>query len=51
MAAADEADGVKLLRHLTAHTEVIAGMGEKAHQFVVSGLGATNKIMSFLRDI
>jgi 3-deoxy-D-manno-octulosonic-acid transferase len=51
VAASDEADGVQLLRHLTAHTEVIAGMGEKAHQFVVSGLGATNKIMSFLRGI
>jgi 3-deoxy-D-manno-octulosonic-acid transferase len=50
LAAENEAKGMQLLRHLTTHSAEIAGMGDQAGQFVVSGCGATDKIMSFLRS-
>jgi 3-deoxy-D-manno-octulosonic-acid transferase len=49
VAAENEAKGMQLLRRLTANTTEIAGMGDKAGRFVISGRGATDKIMSFLR--
>jgi 3-deoxy-D-manno-octulosonic-acid transferase len=51
LAASDEANGAQLLRHLSIRAHEMEGMGVKARQFVLSGRGATDKIMSFLRGI
>lgn len=51
LAARDESQAAHILRDLTSNSSEMARMGANSERFVAAGRGATDKIMSFLREI